>query len=85
MDDFLASAFQKIRAHCDAALDGEPIAILVIAVDESGNELSQIVSDATEAAELLARRAANSASEDFLNTMNDGVDIHAETYGMTMQ
>ena len=85
MDDFLTSAFQKIRAHCRDGLPGEPVAVLVIAVDADGNEISQVITDAGEVAELLARRAAYSATEDFLNTMIDGVDLHAETYGMTMQ
>ena len=82
MTDFLKSAFQKIRSHC---LDGEPIAILVIAVDESDNEVSQVITAAIEVAEPLARRAAETATADFLGTMNDGTYTRAETYGMTMQ
>ena len=85
MDDFLASAFQKIRAHCRDDLPGEPIAILVIAVDESGNEISQVITDTGESAELFARRAAYTASDDFLSTMIDGYEQDATPTGVTLQ
>ena len=85
MDDFLKTAFQKIRAHCRDGLPGEPIAVLIIAVDADGNEVSQVITEDHPDAEPLARRAAGTASEDFLCTMDGDGDQHTTPTGVTLQ
>jgi hypothetical protein len=84
MDDFLKTAFERLRHFCDEGLDSAPIAVLMIAIDKNGNEVSQVITDGSEGAESLARRAAGTATQDFTDAMNDD-EVSDEALQRTLQ
>jgi hypothetical protein len=56
----------------------------MIAVDKNGNEVSQVIIDDHANAETLTLRAAGTATQDFLSTM-DGDEVSAESLRRTLQ